>query len=134
MYVFLTWECSILGFNTILGNSKFISDFLGLREHMRIQKSKHTSTAPSKMESNIPTWDQPFTQKTSNGKESTFMIYYTQRELHLDITKHHRSQQLQASPLLTIIFAFSFPSDCLGFSNKSLCPSEYGNSEKAQCS
>lgn len=92
MCVFLTWEHNILGFNTILGNSKFLYDFLGLREHARIQQSKHTSTAPAEMESNIPTWDQPFTQKTSKGKESTLMIYYTQRELHLDITTEETPQ------------------------------------------
>ena len=92
MHVFLTWEHSILGFNTNLGNSKFIYDFLGLREYVRIQKSKHTSTALSEMESNVPTWDQPFTQKTSKGKESTLMNYYTLRELDLDITAEETPQ------------------------------------------
>ena len=48
----ITWEHSFLESNTILGNLNFISDFLGPRESIRIQESKH---APSEMESKLPT-------------------------------------------------------------------------------
>ena len=44
----ITWEQSFLESNTILGTLSFISDFLGPRESIRIQESKH---APSEMES-----------------------------------------------------------------------------------
>ena len=76
----ITWEHSFLESNTILGNLNFISDFLGPRERIRIQESKH---APSEMESKFLTAGGGgclhFTQKSSKEQESTLMIYHTQR-------------------------------------------------------
>lgn len=69
--VSLDWEHSVLVSNTVLGNLKFITEFLGLKENVRIQESKHVPTVPSEMESKIPTEDLPFTQRASKGKEST---------------------------------------------------------------
>lgn len=66
------------------------------------------------------------------------MIYYTYRELDLvqldlDIKIEETSQitVFQKRCLMTVIFTFSFHSDCLGFRNTCLCPSEYGKVENA---
>lgn len=79
-----------------------------------------------------------FIQKTFKGNKPTLMIYYTYRELdlvQLDLdTKIEETSQItvfQERCLMTVIFTFSFHSDCLGFRNTSLCPSEYGKVENA---